>query len=213
MDSQVKLRGYRIELKEIENQLKKYRGIKEAVVLASTGNLCAYLVFAGEEVPVSELREYLSKELPDYMIPTHFIEAKEIPLTPNGKIDEKALYELDCTIEIGTQYVAPTNEVEKKLAGMWSEILKKDRVGIDDNFFDLGGQSLAAMRLMSIIKEVFNVKVPLTAFFQVSTIKAIAGLILETQSLEGQGKEAEEEDHLFASVKFEKKKRREREIK
>jgi amino acid adenylation domain-containing protein len=212
MDSQVKVRGYRIELKEIENRLMKYTGIKEAVVFAPTGNLCAYIVFAGEEVPVSEIREYLSRELPDYMIPTHFIEAKEIPLTPNGKIDKKALYELDRTIGIGTEYVAPTNEVEKKLAGMWAGILQKDRVGIDDNFFDLGGQSLTAMRLMSMIKEVFNVKVPMTAFFQVSTVKAIAGLIQETQSREGQGKEAVEEDHSFAGVKFKKKKRREREI-
>jgi amino acid adenylation domain-containing protein len=212
MDFQVKVRGYRIELKEIENQLKKYRGIKETVVLAPTGNLCAYIVFAGEGVPVSEIREYLSGELPDYMIPTHFIEAKQIPLTPNGKIDKKALSELDRTIGIGTEYVAPTNEVEKNLAAMWSEILEKDRVGIDDNFFDLGGQSLIAMRLMSMIKEVFNVKVPLTAFFQVSTVKAIAGLILETQSREGPGKGAAQEDHSFASVKFKKKKRREREI-
>ncbi|UCH96678.1 MAG: amino acid adenylation domain-containing protein, partial [Candidatus Aminicenantes bacterium] len=179
---------------EIEIQLMKYEDIKEAVVLTRERKtapskkyedadkyLCAYIVSAQAEKKwiISELREYLGGKLPDYMIPTHFIKIDAIPLTPNGKIDVNALYEYDPggNIETGTPYVPPTNEIEKKLAAMWSELLMKDPIGINDNFFDLGGQSILAMRAAAKAQEVFNVKIPLITFFQVGTIRGIAEII------------------------------------
>jgi acyl carrier protein len=219
IDSQVKIRGYRIEIEEIEHRLITHENIKEAVVLVRDGNLRAYVVPVEGETnnftfTVSQLREHLSGELPDYMIPAHFTRADKIPLTANGKIDKKALFAGDGAgnIGIGTEYAAPTNEAEEKLANLWAEILVKERVGIHDNFFDLGGHSLTAMRLASVINQTFNVKVPLIAFFQVSTVKGIAGLILESRAAGDKGKYPEKEDHSLAGVKFEKKKRRKMEI-
>jgi len=212
VDYQVKIRGFRIELEEIERRLAAHKDIKEAVVLANddrSGNkyLCAYIVPVGgrknEPFPIPDLRDYLFGLLPDYMIPSHFIEVPEIPLTANGKVDRKALLALETGEGIGTEYVPPSNEVERKLADMWSEILMRDRVGIHDNFFDLGGQSLKAMRLMAMIKEIFDAKIPLIVFFQVGTIKGIAELISR-----GRGGE----DRSLSSLKFEKKARREREV-
>jgi acyl carrier protein len=139
------------------------------------------------------------------MIPSYFIKIPGIPLTANGKIDKKALLTLEGGIGTGLEYVPPTNEVELKLADIWSEILKRERVGINDNFFDLGGQSLKAMRLMTRIREVFNVKIPLVTFFQVSTIKGIANLISSSN-----GHNTGEPPS--PGIKFEKKMRREREI-
>ncbi|MCX6584830.1 MAG: amino acid adenylation domain-containing protein [Candidatus Aminicenantes bacterium] len=212
VDYQVKIRGFRIELEEIERRVAAHKDIKETVVLAnddSSGNkyLCAYIVPVGdrknEPFSIPDLRDYLFGLLPGYMIPSHFIEIPEIPLTANGKVDRKALLALETGEGIATEYVPPSNEVERKLADMWSEILMRDRVGIHDNFFDLGGQSLKAMRLMAMIKEIFDAKIPLIVFFQVGTIKGIAELISR-----GRGGE----DQSLSSLKFEKKKRREREV-
>ncbi|MDP4147694.1 MAG: amino acid adenylation domain-containing protein, partial [Bacillota bacterium] len=119
MDHQVKIRGYRIELGEIESQLLKHEEIKEAVVIDredTEGNkyLCAYVV-SNKEITVTELREHLAKELPDYMIPAYFIQLENIPLTPNGKIDRKALPEPEGEINTGVEYAAPRNEVEEKI--------------------------------------------------------------------------------------------------
>jgi amino acid adenylation domain-containing protein len=190
IDQQVKIRGYRIELQEIEHQLANHNDIKEAVVIDKEDEnenkyLCAYLVpIEGKKdhdftLSISGLREYLAGELPGYMIPTHFIKIDHIPLTTNRKIDEKALYEYDSkgNIEIGTKYVPPTNEIEKKLAAIWSEILKKKRIGIHDDFFNLGGQSILALRTVAKIQEIFNVKIPLINFFQVGTLQGIAEII------------------------------------
>jgi amino acid adenylation domain-containing protein len=223
VDYQVKIRGFRVELGEIEARLAAFEDIKEAVVLDKqdeTGNkyLCAYIVPAEEKnsdhFTVTGLRAYLFGQLPDYMIPGHFIRVAEIPLTPNGKVDRNALAALGGDIGIGTEYAAPTNEIEETLANMWSETLVKNRVGIDDNFFDLGGQSLKAMQLVAMIKQAFDVEIPLIVFFQVGTIRGIAGLISRERS------PLPDEDraytttggHSFAGVKFEKKKRRELEV-
>ncbi|HLP62682.1 MAG TPA: non-ribosomal peptide synthetase, partial [Candidatus Deferrimicrobium sp.] len=212
MDYQVKVRGFRIELEEIERRLLAHKDIKEAVVLAnddSNGNkyICAYIVLIGdrknESFAVSDLRGYLFGLLPDYMIPSHFIVIPDIPLTANGKVNRKALLALEGGARMGTEYVPPANDIERKLAEIWSEILKRERVGINDNFFDLGGQSLKAMRLMAIIKEVFNVKIPLVMFFQIGTIKGIAALISNARDAAAPS---------LSGMKFEKKRRREQEI-
>jgi acyl carrier protein len=223
VDYQVKIRGFRVELGEIEARLTALEEIREAVVLdkqEETGNkyLCAYIVPAEEKssnhFTVAGLRAYLFGQLPDYMIPGRFIEINEIPLTPNGKIDTRALLALEGDIGIGTRYAAPTNEIEETLVNMWSEILVKNRVGIDDNFFDLGGQSLKAMQLMAMIKKAFDVKIPLIVFFQVGTIRGIAGLIARARFPLPDEDRADRTagDYSFAGAKFEKKNRREREI-
>lgn len=157
IDHQVKIRGYRIEMGEIENQLLKHEFIREAIVVAKEDNtdnkyLCAYIV-ADKDLTVPELRDYLAQELPDYMIPSYFIMLKEMPLTPNGKIDRKALPDPDGSINTGVEYVAPATEMEAKLAGIWQEVLEVERVGTRDNFFDLGGQSLKAAQIVEKAKQ------------------------------------------------------------
>jgi iturin family lipopeptide synthetase A len=190
IDHQIKIRGFRVELGEIENQLLSYPGIKEAVLLDKedkNGNkyLCACIIQdvlnRSKKIVLSELRAYLSGKLPAYMVPANFVVLDRIPLTPNGKVDMKALYNYDSEENIvpGTEYEAPTREVEKKLAEIWSEILLKKRIGINDNFFELGGQSLLAIKVISRIKELFNVKIPLITFFQRGNIREIAEIILD----------------------------------
>jgi len=156
LDSQVKIRGYRIELGEIESQLLKHSQIKDAVVVDKTdssGNkyLCAYIV--GEnELAISELREYISEELPYYMVPSYFVQLEKIPLTDNGKVNRVML--LNLPIEIPNvkkykEYVEPRNEIEKKLVEVWKEVLCIDyEIGIYDNFFELGGTSLNAIQVI-----------------------------------------------------------------
>ena len=153
MDSQVKIRGYRIELGEIESQLLKNELIKEAIVTAKEdigGNkyLCAYIV-SYEYLMVSELRECISKELPDYMVPSYFVQLEKIPLTPNGKVDTRALPEPEGSINTGVKYAEPNSGIEKKLAEIWQQVLGIKRIGIKDNFFELGGDSIKALQVTS----------------------------------------------------------------
>ncbi|MCK4763469.1 MAG: amino acid adenylation domain-containing protein, partial [Candidatus Aminicenantes bacterium] len=197
IDHQVKVRGVRIELGEIENRLIEQNEVKEAVVIAredKTGDkyLCAYIVassmeqgtVSGEDtdrgLSSSKLREYLSFRLPDYMAPSYFVFLERMPLNPNGKVDLKALPEPGLG-ESEVEYVAPRNEIEKKLVGIWSEILglEKEIIGIDADFFQLGGHSLRATILTAKIHKKLAVKVPLVELFQKSTIRKLA-LFLET---------------------------------
>ncbi|MCP5052937.1 MAG: amino acid adenylation domain-containing protein, partial [bacterium] len=181
IDDQVKIRGYRIELGEIQVRLKTHRDIKEAAVVVrgkekEESSLCAYIVSL-REPDVPELRGYLAQKLPDYMIPSYFVRIQRIPLTPNGKIDRKALP--DPEFKATDDYVAPTNSLEAQLVKPWSEILGIDPsiIGIDDNFFQLGGHSLKATVMASKIHRVSNVKVPLTEIFQAPTIRQLARYI------------------------------------
>ncbi len=174
IDHQVKLRGYRIELGEIENKLLKHNAIKEAIVIVKVNqkgskNLCAYLICECE-VSIAELREHLAKELPDYMIPSYFIYLDEIPLTVNGKVDRKALPEPDGNINLGTEYVAPTNEIEMKLASFWREVLGLEKVGINDNFFELGGDSIKAIQILARLNQI-GINITVKDIFRHKTIK------------------------------------------
>lgn len=151
IDCQVKIRGYRIELGEIENQILKHPDIKEAVVIDRVDKegskyLCAYIT-GDRLLETAELRDYLNNELPDYMIPSYFIQLDKIPLTSNGKTDRKALPEPDGSIVASTEYEAPRNDIEEKLVTIWQEVLKVERVGIKDNFFELGGDSIKAIQI------------------------------------------------------------------
>ncbi|MCU0289388.1 MAG: amino acid adenylation domain-containing protein, partial [Acidobacteria bacterium] len=183
IDNQVKIRGFRIETGEIESRLLKKTGIKNAAVLAKQdpeGNkyLCAYIV-TQHDIDPTDLREYLSKDLPEYMIPTYFTQLETLPLTPNGKVDRKALPHPEVTVD--DAYSAPRNGAEIKLTEIWSRVLgiNKDIIGIDSDFFQLGGHSLKTIMLTSLIHKEFNIKIPLEEFFKTRTIRGQAEYIAQ----------------------------------
>ena len=180
IDHQVKVRGFRIELGEVESQLLKLDVVKATVVLVKADSqgeksLCAYVVLK-EAVSTTELRLQLANHLPSYMIPTYFVKLDRLPLTANGKIDRQALPDPDSLSE-QESYVLPRNQTEATLAKIWSEVLKKEGVGINDNFFDLGGHSLKAAAVISRIQKKLNVTVPVPEFFKMPTIMALSQYI------------------------------------
>jgi amino acid adenylation domain-containing protein len=181
IDHQVKIRGSRIELGEIESRLNRHPGIKATVVVVKTDNsgdnyLCAYVV-SDTELPASALNDYLSKYLPGYMVPSYFVRMEKIPLTPSGKVDRGALPEPG--LKADGSYTAPRDEIEKKLVEIWSGVLgsEKEKIGINDNFFHLGGHSLKAMLLVSRIHKELKVNVPLPEIFKTSHIRGLARYI------------------------------------
>jgi len=177
IDNQVKIRGYRVELGAIESKVLNYKYIKEAVVLAKQDFTNKYLiayVVSQKKLSITELRKYLSNELPDYMIPSYFMQLDKMPLNKNGKIDRKALPEFDGNMNIEEDYVEARNEIELKLVRLWEEILKVDGIGINDNFFDLGGHSLKAIELVSKIHRELNVELEIRKVFELKNIKNIA---------------------------------------
>jgi amino acid adenylation domain-containing protein len=185
-DHQVKIRGFRIESGEIESQLMKYPGVKEAVVMDREDEgggryLCAYLVWkeTGREV---DLKNYLLEHLPDYMVPVHFIHLERIPLTPNGKVDRKALPVPQPGL-VNT-YAPPGTEVEKKLAALWAEVLgiETSTIGTDDDFFRRGGHSLNAILLVSRIHKELQVKIQLTDLFETPNIRELAKYIRQKKT-------------------------------
>lgn len=180
MDNQVKIRGFRIELGEIENQLRLLKGISEAVVTVreTEGDkvLSAYYV-ADQELSIPDIRNYLSGVLPSYMIPSYYQKLDKIPLTPNGKIDARQLP--DPQIVTSDTYQPPHNDEQEKLVIIWEEILNtaKNKIGIDDGFFEIGGHSFGAIRLIYRIQEVFSVKVSMREIFEYATVRKISQLI------------------------------------
>ncbi|MDP1512981.1 amino acid adenylation domain-containing protein, partial [Paenibacillus ottowii] len=185
IDHQVKIRGFRIELGEIEAQLLKHPSIEESLVIAKEDHqgskyLCAYI--AGEnELTISELREHLLKELPEYMVPSYFVQLEKMPLTANGKIDRKALPEPEGNINTGIEYEAPIGEFEEKLALIWQDILGIKKIGRNDNFFMLGGHSLKATSLVARIHKEFNLDMPLKEIFKAPIIAEIARYMKEAK--------------------------------
>ncbi|MBY0025423.1 amino acid adenylation domain-containing protein, partial [Paenibacillus polymyxa] len=182
IDAQVKIRGYRIELGEVETQLLKLEAVQEAVVIAREDEqgqkqLCAYVV-ANEEVVASVLRSTLSQKLPGYMIPSYLVQLEQMPLTPNGKIDRKALPAPEDSLQTGADYVAPRTWVEVKLAQIWQDVLGLTQVGVKENFFEIGGHSLRATTLASKIHKELNKPLPLRSIFEAPTIEQLA-VVLE----------------------------------
>ena len=180
IDDQVKLRGFRIELGEIEAALSQHIHVKQALVTvqeesADSKRLVAYVLPAQtEEVSVSDLREYLKEKLPQYMIPNFFVLLDEVSLTPNGKLDRKALQQIDLTqTKQGANLVLPRNSTELQLALIWEEILNIHPIGVQDNFFDLGGHSLLAVSLMAKIQKHFETSLPLASLLQNPTIEQL----------------------------------------
>lgn len=175
MDHQVKMRGFRIELGEIEATLEKCSFIKEAVVLVREDRpgdqrLVAYVISDGN---TEEWREYLQKQLPNHMIPAHFIELEHFPLTPNGKIDRKALPAPD-EQAIEDLNVLPRTPSEELIASVWSQVLGTENIGIQDSFFERGGHSLLATQIVSRLQEMFQIKIPLRELFKHDTVEALA---------------------------------------
>ncbi|MDQ1355387.1 MAG: hypothetical protein QG657_5697 [Acidobacteriota bacterium] len=184
IDRQVKIRGFRIELGEIENRLNLHSQIKEAVVGVCGGAsedtfLCAYVVcsksFAQSPALAEELKEHLARTLPGYMIPTSFMVIEKIPLTANGKIDRAALPEP--VITPGVEFAEPRNAIEKKIRLIWQELLGREEIGIDDDFFMLGGHSLKGIQMIDDLQAEFNVKIPLVELFNKRTIRGLAACI------------------------------------
>jgi len=184
-DFQVKIRGFRIEPEEIESELLHHNGVQEAVVTAledenEENYLCAYIV-SNMAISSEDLREYLFSELPDYMVPRHFVFLEKMPLNPSGKIDRQQLPEPGKVVEVKTTYVAPSNEVEKKITAIWQEVLKVDKIGVNDNFTELGGHSLLIMSIVTKIHQELNVELQLTDIFDNPTVKELSQLVMESK--------------------------------
>ncbi|WP_122670877.1 non-ribosomal peptide synthetase, partial [Pseudomonas viridiflava] len=183
-DDQVKIRGFRIELGEIVSCLHQLPGIGETVVLAredEPGNvrLVAYYTSHEEDTLLApeQMRAHLQASLPDYMVPTAFIELKTLPLTANGKLDRRALPKPERSALFGVSYEAPEGEFEVALAEIWAEVLQVERVGRHDHFFDLGGHSLLAMRMVSQVRQQLGVELPLGELFALGELAAVAAAL------------------------------------
>ncbi len=181
VDFQVKVRGLRIELLEIENTIRTYKSIQDAVVCVKNINgrdiLCGYFTSSGR-VSISLLKNSLAKKLPNYMVPTYLIQIKEFTYTPNGKIDRKVLPEPKFEEK---NIIAPTTSLEKKIYKMWSSILSIEKISIDDNFFDIGGDSLCALKLqLELMKAGYNINYG--EIFKNNTISSLAKYLENTDS-------------------------------
>lgn len=183
LDQQIKLRGFRIEVGEIESVLTRHPGVRQCLVTtredqAGTRRLVAYVLTSGEAIAEQDLRDHARQSLPEFMVPSAFVSMKAFPFTPNGKIDRKALPAPEMTSRAVN--TAPRNQLEFDLAKIWREILGIETVGITDNFFDLGGHSLLAVRLMNEIKKLTGTQLPLSSLFQGATIEHLGNLIRGT---------------------------------
>lgn len=173
-DDQVKLRGYRIELGEIESKIKEYENVEAAAVLVKGERenkyLCAY-VLSQKEFVTEELKEFLRKKLPGYMIPNYFVRLEQFPVTKNGKLNRRELPEP--VIERTTAYVAPRNELEEKVKKMFETVLEVENIGTHDNFFELGGHSLKATKLSNLLERELGIVLPIRSIIEKKTISNI----------------------------------------
>ncbi len=176
IDHQVKLRGFRIELGEIEAVIAQHLTVRETVVIANENRLIAYVVSEQKaSVSVNEIRHFLNKKLPEYMLPSAFVFLEALPLTTNGKVDRCALPAPEnLRPELATNYQAPHSEVEKTIAKVWKQVLQLEKVGIDDNFFDLGGNSLLVVQVNNKLREILNRDLSVVEIFQNPTVKSLA---------------------------------------
>jgi amino acid adenylation domain-containing protein len=188
IDNQIKIRGYRVELHEIEAVLCQHGSVKDAVALAPE-NMPAYQRLVAYVVPnqfvaptASELRSFLNATLPDYMVPSGFVLLETLPLTPNGKVDRQMLSTLDRP-ELKDGFVAPRTPDEKIMANIWAETLKLKQISLYDNFFDLGRHSFLAMEVISRVRKVFGIDVPFRELFAVPTVAGMAATMMRKRSM------------------------------
>ncbi|MEH2050448.1 amino acid adenylation domain-containing protein [Nostoc sp.] len=193
IDNQVKIRGFRIELGEIEALLSQHSDVQQAVVIVREDipgdkRLVAYIVPKQKlEVSTTTLKCFLQEKLPDYMIPAVFVILDSLPLTPNGKVDRRNLPGCDRTRpNLEETFVAPCNPIEEKLAVIWAALLALDQIGVNDNFFQLGGHSLIATQILSRVREVFQVELSFHHIFEKPTIAGLAQLITQYSQREQQ---------------------------
>ncbi len=189
IDHQVKVRGFRIEPGEIESQLLKRGDIKDALVTVKSDNKREKSIFAyiiptngSDDFDAAELREYLSLKLPEYMIPSYFIRLEALPLMANGKVDHKALESDGMMIGTEVEYTPPETELEMTLTEIWREVLRVDKVGVHDNFFDLGGNSMGVISLNTKIKEVLNLDIPVVVVYRYLTVSSLAKYLMQGDS-------------------------------
>ncbi|MEC0182799.1 non-ribosomal peptide synthetase [Paenibacillus peoriae] len=190
IDEQVKIRGYRIELGEIETRLSTIAGVKESVVIVRQDNngqkqLCAYFV-TDSELSASDLRNVLSQDLPGYMVPSYFVRLSRLPLTLNGKVDRRALPAPEHNVDTGVNYVAPETDVQQALAAAWGAILGIQKVGIQDNFFHLGGDSIKAIQVSSRLFQA-GYKLEMKDLFKYPTIAGLSTYIQPVNRMAEQG--------------------------
>jgi polyketide synthase PksJ len=181
-DTQVKVNGYRIELGEIEHVLSQHEAVEHRLVrvcqVNGSNQLCAYYtVYHGKSVQVERLKCHLSERLPAYMLPKYFIELEIFPVNANGKLDYNSLPLPDISLLIGSGYLAPSDQIERELAEIWCSILGVDSVGVEHNFFDVGGDSLRAVRLQAQMNKKFSTKIKVIDIFTYPTIKALASYL------------------------------------
>ncbi len=187
IDHQVKIRGFRIELGEIEALLNQHSNVRETVVMVredSRGDkrLVAYIVPNQHSVLISDLRNFLKEKLPEYMMPSAFVLLEALPLTPSGKVDRRSLPAPDWLQRNQEQaYTAPHTPVEEVISGIWTQVLGVDQVGVDDNFFEVGGHSLSATQLISRLRTVFQIELPLRHIFEFPTVATLAKAIAQIQ--------------------------------
>ncbi|UCH92883.1 MAG: amino acid adenylation domain-containing protein, partial [Candidatus Aminicenantes bacterium] len=190
LDHQVKIRGFRIELSEIEYHLLNHNEIKEAVVVSkqdTIGNMSLYAYFvSGKELTIAELRNHLSGSLPDYMLPSFFIKLDTIPLTPNGKVDRKRLPETGAmNLSRNGVYIGPRNTIEKKLAEVWQKVLGINAISINDNFFQVGGDSIKTIQIVSRMKK-SGYKIEMKDIFRNPRIVDLAPLVKKIERIPDQ---------------------------
>ncbi|RYZ37358.1 MAG: amino acid adenylation domain-containing protein, partial [Myxococcaceae bacterium] len=182
-DHQVKVRGFRIELAEVEAALRAHAEVREAVAVVREDvpgdkRLVAYVVLH-QDVEPAELRAFIAKRLPEYMLPSLLVPLAALPLTPNGKVDRKALPVPEASQVAASTYVAPETPTEVALAALWSEVLRVPTVGRHDNFFELGGHSLLATQVVSRIRSTLGVELPLGDLFRAPTVAGLAGRLVQ----------------------------------
>ncbi len=187
----MKIRGFRIELGDIETVLANHPAIAQGIVQAfaetpSDKKLVAYLVTKPntEKPHLEALRSYLLEKLPDYMVPSAWVFLDAMPLTPNNKVDRRAL-KPPSQLASSTDYIAPSNVIEEALAEIWQELIKVEKIGIKDNFFELGGHSLIAAQVHARMKKVFSIDFSLRELFDFPTIEKTAQLLLERETQSG----------------------------
>ncbi|MEA5489205.1 MULTISPECIES: amino acid adenylation domain-containing protein [Pseudanabaena] len=187
-DFQIKIRGFRVEPLEVETQLEKYPAVSNSVVLCQESPngykiLVAYLSSKEDQgIDVEDLKNFLQRKLPSYMIPSSFVILDTLPLTANGKVDRQALLTLGTDRLVDVEVILPRDELEQRLASIWQKLLGINEISVNANFFELGGNSLLSVRLVTEIEKVFNYHFPISSFFEMGTIAKIANWMREKPS-------------------------------